>query len=300
MNLDDRNNETFDDRFVAEAAASFMQKLALHTCRRGFSISSADIERIDEAEIAVAAQVGTYFEMIRGVVRERRINLGRFEDIELVSLGEDCLSRTIPTQWGLKKCAKLGEKTHPFDLAVHPLPKVVDLIANDFAGYLDADDLVFLAERNFCRNTALNITFNHETGPQYAENGFALLRETYQRRVANFRTMLQSGRAMVFVVHPVRRRPNLAYHLKELHRVISLRHPAARFLIICLRTRDPGEEPEPSIDGKIHGLPIRVIDAVHPHDDYVWFKVPHCLAPEGVAFERELTQRLAAVIDAWR
>jgi hypothetical protein len=300
MDLDNSDNGAFDERFVEETATSFMQKLALHTCRRDFSISSVDLQRIDEAEIAVGEQVRSYFEIIRRVVRERRLNLVRFGDIELVSLGEDCLSRTIPTQWGLKKCAKLGEKTHPFDLAVHPLPKVVHLIASDFADYLNTNDLVYIAERNLCRNTQLNITFNHEIGPQYAENGFALLRETYQRRVENFRSMLQTGRAMVFVVHPIRRRPNLAYHLKELYRVISHRRPAARFLIVCMRTRDPGDQPEPSIDSKLDGLPIRVIDAVHPHDGYIWYKVPHCLAPDGVAFEREMMCRLAAMIDSWR
>jgi hypothetical protein len=300
MDLDERDNEAFDDRFVSDAAAHFLQKLALHTCRRDFSISSTDLDRIDEAEVAVGHHVSAYFDMIRGIVRDRRLNLERFSDIELVSLGEDCLSRTIPTQWGLKKCAKLGEKTHPFDLAVHPLPKVIDLIANDFAGYLDAGDLVFVPERNFCRNGPLNITFNHETGPQYAENGFALLREIYQRRLNNFRSILGTARPIVFVIHPVRKRPNLAYHLKELHRVISLKRPAGRFLIVCLRTRDPGAVPEEDLEAKLNGLPIRVIDAVHPHDDYVWFKVPHCLAPEGVAFERELMNRLAGTINSWR
>ena len=51
----------------------------------------------------------------------------------IVSLGCDCMSRTIPTLWGIKPRKKQGEISYPFDLSNNQLQGIVKNLREDFA-----------------------------------------------------------------------------------------------------------------------------------------------------------------------
>ena len=48
--------------------------------------------------------------------------------VKIVSLGWDCLPRTIFTWWGIKKTKENGELSYPFDLSMHNLSSTIKCI----------------------------------------------------------------------------------------------------------------------------------------------------------------------------
>lgn len=56
---------------------------------------------------------------------------------EIVSLGMNCLPRTILTMYGIKPRKAEGELTSPFDICIHPLKTIVSALENNFKGYYD-------------------------------------------------------------------------------------------------------------------------------------------------------------------
>lgn len=104
---------------------------------------------------------------------------------KIVSLGCNCMSRTIPTRWGLKLPKIMGELSHPFDLSVHPYRAVCQVIKNDFKDYLNP---LFLKQNQdgIPKNQKYRIVFNHEKDSCFTENNFTPLIKTYEARIKNF------------------------------------------------------------------------------------------------------------------
>ena len=66
---------------------------------------------------------------------------------EIVSLGVNCLPRTILTRWGIKPKKADGELSCPFDLVAHSPETILKCLQTNFEGYFD--DLFFkLRKRN--------------------------------------------------------------------------------------------------------------------------------------------------------
>ncbi|WP_411827884.1 DUF1796 family putative cysteine peptidase [Luteolibacter sp. AS25] len=80
----------------------------------------------------------------------------------IIPVGSNCLPRTIPTRFGLKKTKAEGEITYPFDLAVHPYNAVCNLLENDFMDYVNPEFLR-ISEDNTIINIKYGIKFNHES-----------------------------------------------------------------------------------------------------------------------------------------
>ena len=119
---------------------------------------------------------------------ETRINnhleLAKY-DCKIVSLGSNCISRTIPTRWGLKLPKSMGELTHPFDLSVHPYRSVCRVIENDFQDYLNP--LLLKQNHNGVpKHQKYKIVFNHERDSYFSQDNFRPLIKTYEARIRNF------------------------------------------------------------------------------------------------------------------
>ena len=67
---------------------------------------------------------------------------------EIVSLGINCLPRTILTRGGIKPRKKDGELSCPFDLVAHPTEVILKCLQTNFEGYFD-DLFFYLRKRNF-------------------------------------------------------------------------------------------------------------------------------------------------------
>ncbi len=299
MDPDSHINTSFSTDIAADRMRRVLEDFTLLTNKSGFSLSAEDFEIQRRAQEDAHRLIDDYFAMMAEKACERRANLKRYAGVRFISLGEDCFGRAIPTQWGLKPCAALGERTHPFDLAVHPLPRVVQCLESDFSGYIDPHNLRYDVERNFCVNEVLNIRYNHEKGPGFAADGFAKLMESYQRRIGNLRDSLAQPGPVVFVLHLIHPRPNAWRHLRKLSTLLEARRAGSSNLLLCVNTSKSPEISGKHADSPRAGEPIRIIHAPYPYQGYVWYLSRHCFSPDGHRFEKQFVERVKSEVDAW-
>jgi hypothetical protein len=148
-------------------------------------------------------------------------------------------------------------------------------------------------------NTLHAVTFNHEPGPEYAENNFQLLREIYGRRVANFDLAIHDPRPLLLVAHSPAFMGIYPAQVDSMRRVV--RHVAAQrqapTRLVVLKTHDPdsvlGCGDCDDADLSVHLLPL-------PWQGYVWFEPQAFLSDEGFALERRMVQLLEDGMDRLR
>jgi hypothetical protein len=297
--LDAVNNESFRS---SDAAAAFERQLAFFwhlTSRVGTSISQADLDEIKEAHKRTAKALDTAFEGMLEVAVERRQNLPRYADIAFVSVGEGCLPRAVLTRWGLKPPRKLGEPSGPFDLTVHPVSTTVALLQNDFAGWIDPDKLEFSEAEGHVVNRSRGVFFTHEVGQEYNEPGsFEKLRAIYERRLGNFRRILDDATTICFVLHVFKPSAEVWADVRYLWDLLLARSPKADHLMIVVNTWQAGEEIDTTSREPIAGENIRVVDIHYPVTGYRWWL--DFSSAEGLDFERELITKARSFLDAWR
>lgn len=194
-----------------------------------------------------------------------------------ISLGFDCLPRTLATKYGVIESRAAGRLTCPFDLSVHPLPAVVELLQNDFAGYQEPDQYGRTARGMPCHQR-LGAVFNHDLDEALAADNFAQLRVLYEKRAQNFREYARRPNAL-FVANI---RAEDASSVPELVDVVGAKYPDAKLVLI-------------STDGGLIKAPVEVISSDIPRPDYSWFMVQDFATPEGLAFERRIVDRLAQI-----
>jgi len=292
-----------NDRYLAEpllgSIAGALNGAAVQTCGEGLSISDGDIEALVASRDATQQLLGDRFDKLILMARERQANLRRHRDVALLSLGFDCLGRTVPTRWGLRPPRRLGALSGPFDLAVH-LPQVVEtLILEGFQDYLKPEVLAYREEHNFCVNTHHAVTFNHEPGPEYAENDFQLLREIYGRRVANFQQAVLDPRPLLLVAHSPAFMGIYPAQVEGMRRVV--RHVAAQrqapTRLVVLKTHEPDAQLG---CGEIDDAELSVRLLTLPWQGYVWFEPQAFLSDQGFALERRMVQLLEDQLDRLR
>jgi hypothetical protein len=299
MNLENLNNESFSRSIATQKMAVLLSELTRLTSRADFSLSQADLEELGNAREESLKLVNTYFDHMLEKAAERRANLVRYAGIHFISLGEDCFSRTIPTQWGLKPSSKLGEKTCPFDLSVHLVAMLPSIIRSDFAGYLDPENFSYLEDRGFCRNNVLSIQFNHEKGVKYAENDFQVLRDAYRRRIGNFRELLADAGRIVFLIHFVRPRSETCVHIKNTLMALREKCSSKDIMMICINTWEPDQVVDAGGRDLLDGENVSFVDVHYPFPKYVWFRPDCCFSPEGHQFEKEVITRIKEIVDDW-
>ena len=124
---------------------------------------------------------------------------------EIVSLGPNCLPRTILTRGGIKPSKAEGELTGPFDLVLNKLPNIVHYLQTDFSDYFD--DLYFqIRKRNFLdfRKKGFwkkkdGTVFNHDKDCKI--NDKEKLVERFKNRIANFYKITSGNLPILFVLN---------------------------------------------------------------------------------------------------
>ena len=234
-----------------------------------------------------------------GVAIDRGQNLARYSDIAFVSVGEGCLSRVVLTRWGMKPPRKLGERTGPFDLSIHPVSTTIALLESDFAGWIDPDRLHYSAADGCVVNPDLAVSFNHETGEEYNEPGsFGKIRAIYERRLENFRRVLDEAPAICFVLHVLRPSPRIWSNVQHLSDLLRARSPRSDHLMLVLDTWQAEQEIDTSGREPIAGQNICVVDVHYPFPGYRWWL--DFSSQAGNRFERELITQARSFVDAWR
>lgn len=128
----------------------------------------------------------------------------------IISLGEDCFMRSLIDRFNLR------EKFHvrmPFDGSIHPYEEVCRLIETDFIDYgtgIQYVNNMFINSRGVC--------WNHEKN----DNMESLIVQQ-QRRINLFRTTLQSGEKILFLIH--NKNKDISFDFSLLERVLKEKYP---------------------------------------------------------------------------
>jgi len=276
--------------FTAEHAKSKIFKIltefSANVSREKFAVSAHDIEQIRSARKASLHLVNAHFENMEKTALARRQTLIDLGDIQFASIGCDCLPRTLLTRWGLKKTAKMGELSLPFDLAIHPSAAVAHLLETDFSTYFDGS-LAFDNDKDYAVNTDLGIELNHEIGSLFAAEDFAELKRRYRRRADNFISLVASTDPVVFVHHAEELD---APAISRIVANLKLRRGNKVSGFVCLYTPPYGTAPAAA--NLLINEGIAVVPQPYPFKDYVWHKPQHTFSLRGVEFERKIVDKL--------
>ena len=146
---------------------------------------------------------------------------------EIVSLGQNCLPRTILTRWGIKPRKAQGELSCPFDLVRHKLERIIYYLEQDFKGYFD-DFFFVLRKRNFLdfRGRGLwqkkdGTIFYHDKDCKI--NDKEKIVQRVSGRIENFRKILKADTPILFVLNIMNstQENNLEENLARLCKVIK-------------------------------------------------------------------------------
>lgn len=294
--FDDHENMFFNEDLTINRLTPVLTEFFRLTARRGFSISSSDISEIERAHKSAIALTHDFFDRIKEQAKSRRQNLRKYKDIQVTSLGEDCFPRILTAQWGLRKFAKIGERSVPFDLATHPVLGTISIFKNNFNGYLSHNDLKYDPKTKYCTNEKYKILFNHEIGKHYSEHQFALLKEIYNNRLSTFYSLMDSQKNTVLVFHSTSPNRNTSHHIKSLWKSIENKWDTQNKLLICIKTWRQGEdmrETEPFSDH------VHTLDIHYPIKNYIWFKPHFSYSKEGYLFEKTIINFIKERIDAF-
>lgn len=264
----------------------FFSGLTYLATTKRLDLTDHQIAEIESARQRLMAFIDGQFAYIIRNATERARNQRLFSDYEykLISLGVDCLSRTLPTRWGLKPPKARGERTHPFDLAVHPYEAVCQLLETDFAGYLDPADLA-LSGRGYVVHKTMKIHFNHEVGEDYAANDFEKFIATYEKRIANFREDV-SNHPVLFVIHMETNELPIA-----LYDILTRRSGRDDWHLLAINTSD-----QPYAGAAVVPERLHLAHVPSPPRPFVWHLVQHFTTPEGYAFERRIVAALRQAV----
>ncbi len=302
MELDSFRNKLFSRNTVRGRLSAILLEFTKNTVHDQLSLSEYDYEEILASHKMARDLVDKYFEMMKESLEYRRANLVKYSGIKFISLGEDCFSRMVLTHWGLKPNAKLGEKSHPFDLAVHSVLAIIRLLETDFDGYLVTGNLQFHEEHKTVFNHKFgNIHFNHEIGGKYAENDYQLLIDIYQKRIANFFHDITTHDKLIFILHHRDNQPKfeMEVHLNKLWGLIKTKWPQKDMKLLCVNTWAYGEEIDLTNRGVLDDEAIKIIDIHYPYPNYVWHQPTDSLSEAGYSFEKGLIDQVTGIVDNW-
>lgn len=289
--LEAHRNEVLVPEAAIEKLLAPAREFALLSTGHGFALSAADLADLVAVRDRTLGHLSDFFDRLVTMAEQRRRNLVRFAGVDVVSLGCDCVSRAVLSRWGLKKTAKLGEPSGPFDLAVHPPESVRDLVLGGFTGYLDPAELAYDQDNQICINRRYVVRFNHDVGAAYAADEFAKLREIYGRRIANFHAAVATPAPLALVAHVphfIELFPGRIQALRQVRDHLAERRAAATALVI-VQSVAPGQtavaEAE-TADFVVRSVPL-------PSTEYVWHW-PQCyMTAAGQEYERRIVAIVA-------
>lgn len=199
-------------------------------------------------------------------------------NVNIISLGTKCLSRTIPTRLGFIKTQAEGRKQLPFDLAVHPIESVFKLLKDDFQGY-KADNIIYnklYEEYPFFSSTKLNILFNHDFSNNIKNYSIDDFNQQLKVRSDNFLKIAKEGRNLFLVSD--NQCFNLLY-IDKINDLITKYNKSNKLVFI-----NTGKKLLYSSKYEILNIPFPVIDK----KGYIWFNPNHYLTLQGYNFEKTI------------
>lgn len=208
-------------------------------------------------------------------------------DCKIVSLGSNCISRTIPTRWGLKLPKSMGELTHPFDLSVHFYRSVCQVIENDFEDYLNP--LLFRQNQNgIPEHKKYRIVFNHERDGYFSEDNFSPLIKTYEARIRNFYSDIAKNSILFLYFN----RPNENIFPLELAEIVKDKFKDVNYKLLYINTRELNFDLTKSNFSE--NFIAKYIP--FPHENYNWAQPLYYATEPGKIFEMNIIKEIKQII----
>lgn len=131
-----------------------------------------------------------------------KLDLLKIKNIQykIISLGINCLPRSILTRWGLKPSKAEFETTMPFDLAVFETREITKNLNNDFKDFtnnISFKNKKHLFDKEYWIKEPDLIKFIHEKN--FGKNDESKLINSYYNRINNFRECIKSNPPILFV-----------------------------------------------------------------------------------------------------
>jgi hypothetical protein len=267
---------------VHQKLRALTHNLVRSVCLKHLDFGPEQLEAQEALVTGLLASFGYAREVVQ--IRQRnRANVLDHLDYTLVSLGYDCFPRTISTKMGLMPSRADGTLTCPFDLCVHPLNAVTELLRDDFAAYGE-EGAYTLNAKGLAVHRRLSITFNHDRGESLFQNNFLGLRDFYARRARNFREYSSRDNA-IFLLNLARRDHA---NFSQFHSVFRSRFPTKPLLVIC---EVPLEEIGTDTDLHLYQIP-----AIAPCGEYRWYAAEDFATERGKAFEFPIAEGIVEVL----
>ena len=122
---------------------------------------------------------------------------------EIVSLGVNCLPRTILTRNGVKPAKAEGELSCPFDLVKHEPKRIIHYLKNNFKDYFD--DIFFVTRKRNIFDFRKKGLWQKTDGTKFFHDkdckaeDLEKLTNRIKRRINNFNSIMNSERPILFV-----------------------------------------------------------------------------------------------------
>ena len=111
--------------------------------------------------------------------------------IQIISLGQNCIPRTILTRHGIKPRKIWGELTYPFDLAIFGTIEITKCLKTDFNEFFF--DLNYQNDKKYWVKEPNCIQFVHDS------NNKKELIKNYTKRIENFKKEMKNPLPILFV-----------------------------------------------------------------------------------------------------
>jgi hypothetical protein len=234
-----------------------------------------------------------YHDYIKNVVKIRSENLDKYassEKYNIISLGLDCLPRSICAKYGLIVSRKNGRMTCPFDLAVHSFAGMLHALQLGFCNYGDVENFS-INNNGYVHDCKYSAVFNHDSEYVKLTNGFDQFSKKIKNRIKSFETYVLAPGFKIFFAHlPYSTSPDDATKISN---IIKHRYSIKDFVVFALSTSilNTKKRKIKLECGYWHCIPI-------PASNYLWHDANYYATDQGVEFELKILDELLEIIDA--
>lgn len=208
---------------------------------------------------------------------------------QIISLGMDCIPRTILTRGGVKKNREQGALSCPLDLVLTSYESICEMIKEDFQDFTNRDYLK-LESTGTITNTKYNVEFVHESENRrmildFCRKNFQRLVERYDQRVKNFYHYIdQCVEQEAHIIFVVKHNE----HPHELKAILQEKFPKLNFLLVALNIDFEGAKQMETIEieKSIDQEGIAAYNFNFPGTDYIWHDQEHYNTEAGKTFEQ--------------
>ncbi len=206
--------------------------------------------------------------------------------VTILSLGQNCLPWMLPNRWGLRPAATDMSPIGPFDYFPTVGDKAAEALNSNFQPFLDDDALkTFTTATKIpaLMNERMQASFFHETGNWWAANDWCKLKESYNRRISNFRKHIRNGN--ILYIYCVCGPTCVESIVDSYHKMLDDKQ--SRLLIINVQKVPLSLEPSTKR--------VSLINAPYP-EDYSWTQWEEFTSDRGLAFELGVVNAIKTTI----